>query len=155
MYRALGNETGESPAPSRFPAQTRDFERMMLMMLVRCPTCGNSFDLAAREQPGGIAGGTFCPQCHERFAISGPSKAVAVASLIIALGTLALVGVRSIVGLFLGSVLLWIPISLFLNVATMRSKGVVIRKWRPRRRTFFEWLYERDSTPVLFDKRPR
>jgi hypothetical protein len=102
-----------------------------------------------------MTGGSFCPHCHERFAISGPSKAVAIASLIIALGILLLVGVRSIIGLVLGSALLWVPISLFLNVATVRKKGVILRKWKPRRRTFFEWLYERDSTPELFDKKPR
>jgi hypothetical protein len=128
---------------------------MMVMMLVQCPTCGNSFDFAAREREGGITGGSFCPQCHERFAISGPSLAVAIVSLIIALGTLALAGVRSIVGLVIGSALLWVPISIFLNVARMRSKGVVLRKWKPRRRTFFEWLYESDSIPELFDKKPR
>lgn len=44
----------------------------------------------------------------------GPSKAVAILSLIIALGTLALAGVRSIVGLLVGAALLWVPISLFL-----------------------------------------
>jgi len=124
-------------------------------MLVQCPACGKSFDLAAREQPGGMTGGSFCPHCHERFAISGPSKAVAIASLTIAVGILALVGVRSIIGLVLGSALLWVPVSLFLNAAAARRKGVVLRKWKPRRRTFFEWLYERDSTPELFDKKPR
>jgi hypothetical protein len=128
---------------------------MMAKMLVQCPTCGNSFDLAERERPARITGGSFCPQCHERFAISGPGKAVAIASLIIALGIPALVGIRSTIGLVLGSALLWIPISLFLNLATVRRKGVVLRKWTPRRRTFFEWLYERDSTPELFDKKPR
>lgn len=97
--------------------------------------------------------GSFCPHCHERFAISGPSKAVAIAALIIALGFLALVGIRSTIGLVLGSALLWVPISLFLSVASARRKGVVLRKWKPRRRTFFEWLYERDSTPELFDKK--
>jgi len=102
-----------------------------------------------------MTGGSFCPHCHERFAISGPSKAVAIASLTIAVGILALVGVRSIIGLVLGSALLWVPVSLFLNAAAARRKGVVLRKWKPRRRTFFEWLYERDSTPELFDKKPR
>jgi hypothetical protein len=128
---------------------------MMAKMLVQCPTCGNSFDLAARERPGGTTGGSFCPHCHERFAIPGPTKAVAIASLIIALGILALVGVRSIIGFVSGSALLWIPISLFLNGAAVRRKGVVLRKWKTRRRTFFEWLYERESTPELFDKKPR
>ena len=102
-----------------------------------------------------MTGGSFCPHCHERFAISGPSKVVAIASLTIAVGILALVGVRSIIGLVLGSALLWVPVSLFLNAAAARRKGVVLRKWKPRRRTFFEWLYERDSTPELFDKKPR
>jgi len=124
-------------------------------MLVKCPTCGISFDLVTRERPGGVSGGSFCPHCHERFAITGPGKPVAIAALIIALGSLALVGVRSIIGLVLGSAVLWIPISLFLGAAAMRTKGVVLKKWKPRRRTFFEWLYERDSTPDLFDKRPR
>jgi hypothetical protein len=128
---------------------------MMLIMLVQCPTCTNSFDLAARERPGGITSGSFCPHCHERFAISGPSKAVSIASAIIVLGALALVGVRSITGLVVGSAVLWIPISLFLNAATVRRTGIILRKWKPRRRTFFEWLYERDSTPELFDKRRR
>jgi len=127
---------------------------MIPMMLVQCPTCGNSFYLAAREQPGGLTGGSFCPQCHERFAIPGPSRTVTIVSLIIALGTLTLVGVRSIVGLVAGAALLWVPISLFLHVWTTRRKGVVvIRKWKPRRRTFFEWLYERDQirAPKIFD----
>ena len=102
-----------------------------------------------------MTSGSFCPHCHERFAISGPSKAVATASLTIALGILVLVGVRSIIGIVLGSALLWIPVSLFLNVASVRREGVLLREWKPRRKTFFEWLYERDSTPELFDKKPR
>jgi hypothetical protein len=128
---------------------------MMAEMLVHCPTCEESFDLAARERPAGAAGGSFCPHCHERCAIPGPSKTIALASLAIAVGFLALVGVRSIIVLAVGSALLWLPISLFLGAARMRSKGVVLRKWKPRRRTFFEWLYERDTTPALFDKKPR
>jgi hypothetical protein len=97
---------------------------MMAMMLMQCPTCGTSFDLAAREQPYGMTGGSFCPQCHERFAIPGPTKTVAIASLIIALGTLALAGVRSSVGLVVGAALLWVPISLFLNVARCAEKAL-------------------------------
>jgi hypothetical protein len=111
--------------------------------------------LAARERPGGMTGGSFCPQCHGRFAIPGPSKTVTIVSLIIAMVALTLAGVRSIVGLVIGAALLWVPISLFLNVARMRRKGVVIRKWEPRRRrrTFFEWLYERYQirAPKMFD----
>ena len=100
-----------------------------------------------------MTGGSFCSQCHERFAIPGPSKTVTIVSLIIALGTLALAGVRSIVGLVVGAALLWVPFSLFLYAARTRRKSVVIRKWTPRRRTFFEWLYERNQirAPKMFD----
>lgn len=127
--------------------------RKMTSMLVRCPTCGNSFDLAERERPGGLTGGSYCPQCHQQFSIPGPSKTVSIVSLILALVALSLVGVRSIFGLVVGSALLWVPISLFLNASEMRRKGVVLRRWKPRRRTLFEWMYERNSTPGLFDKR--
>ena len=105
-----------------------------------------------------MTGGSFCPQCHGRFALPGLSKTVALVSLIIALGTLALAGVRSIVGLVVGAALLSVPISLFFYVARMRRKGVVLGKWeprqqKPRRRTFFEWLYERSQirAPTMFD----
>jgi hypothetical protein len=110
--------------------------------------------LADRET-GGIGTGFYCPECHERFVIPGPSGAVAINSLLIAAGVLAVVGDRSIIGFILGSVALWFPISLFLNAAEMRRKGVVLRKWKSRRRTFFEWMYERDSTPELFNKKER
>jgi hypothetical protein len=102
-----------------------------------------------------MTGGSFCPLCKERFSISGPSEAVAIASLIVALGILVVVGVRSIIGLVVGSALLWVPVSLVLNLAAVRRRGVALRKWKPRKRTFFEWLYERDSTPELFDKKQR
>jgi hypothetical protein len=128
---------------------------MMAEMLVRCPSCEESFDLAARQRPAGAAGGSFCPHCHERFAIPGPSKTISLVSLAIAVGFLFLVGVRSLIVLAVGSALLWIPISLFLGAARMRSKGIVLRKWKPRRKTFFEWLYERGSTPALFDGKSR
>lgn len=115
-------------------------------MLVTCPTCGRSFDLAERETPGGFGAGSYCPHCHEQFSIPGPNKTIAASSLILALGILVLVGVRSALGLVVGSVLLWVPISLFWNVSEIRRKGVVLRKWKPLlRRTFSDWLSERDK----------
>ena len=121
-------------------------------MTVQCPSCARSFELAERET-GGISTGFYCPKCHERFVIPGPSREVAIKSLVIAAVVWTVIGIRSIIGLIVGSVLLWIPISIFLNAGEMRRKGVVLRKWKARRRTFFEWMYERDSTPELFSKK--
>jgi len=39
-----------------------------------------------------------------------------------------------------------------LNFALMRVKPLTLKKWKPRRRTFFEWLYDRDAPPEMFDK---
>jgi hypothetical protein len=110
------------------------------------PDMRKTFDLAERETPGGFGAGSYCPHCHEQFSIPGPSKTVTIASLILALGILALVGVRSALGLVVGSVLLWVPISFFWNLSEMSRKGVVLRKWKPLlRRTFSDWLSERDK----------
>ncbi len=128
----------------------------MNYMLAICPTCGTSFDLADRERPGGLTGGSYCPHCHEQFSLPGPSVPVAIGSLLLSLGALAAVGVRSVLGLAVGSVLLWVPISLFWNASEMGRKGVVLRKWKPlMQRTFSDWLYERNKPPELFDKEKR
>jgi hypothetical protein len=110
--------------------------------------------LAERETTGGFAADSHCPHCHEQFAIPGPSKTVAIASLIIAMGILLLVGVRSALGLAVGSVLLWIPISFLWNISEMSRNGVVLRQWKPLlRRTFSDWLADRDKirAPVFKD----
>jgi len=81
--------------------------------------------------------------------------AVAVISLLISLGVLALMHVRNIIWFIVGTVVIWIPLSMFINLWSTRLKPPVLKKWRPRRtRTFFEWLYERDAPQDLLDKRP-
>jgi hypothetical protein len=52
----------------------------------------------------------------------------------------------------IGTILVWIPVSMSLNFALMRVKPLTLKKWKPRRRTFFEWLYDRDAPPEMFDK---
>jgi len=86
----------------------------------------------------------------------GLSKTVALVSLIIALGTLALAGVRSIVGR--GRCFAVGPDFSFPLRGENAQKGVVRGKWeprqqKPRRRTFLEWLYERNQirAPKMFD----
>jgi len=83
---------------------------------------------------------------------------VAVVSLLIAIGALALSHVRSIVGFIIGIILIWIPLSLCLNAHSVRYKPPTLKKWKVRRktgrrRTFFEWLYDRDAPRDIFDKR--
>ena len=82
---------------------------------------------------------------------------MAVISLVVAVGMLALFHITSIIGFAIGTILIWIPLSLFLNVMSVRYKPPVFRKWKERRKkerrkTFFEWLYNRDAPRDLFDK---
>ena len=53
--------------------------------------------------------------------------------------------VTTVLWLVLGTVALWVPISLFLNIYSARFKPGDLKKWKDRRRkTFFEWLCERN-----------
>lgn len=126
-----------------------------------CPKCSEALEPAELQQPAGIGGGTYCPKCQERVYVSFPnSKLIAVLSLLLALGALLLLRVTSVLWLVAGTLVLWVPISLFLNFYSTRFKRPVLRKWKPRkrkprkRRTFFEWLYERDQirAPEMLDE---
>lgn len=127
-------------------------------MTYKCPTCGEQVEFRALRRPAGIAGGKYCPSCQQRVSLSMPyGRAVALISLLISAGALALLHVRNIVGFLVGTVLIWIPLSMFLNLWSTRLKPPTLKKWKPPRqhRSFFDWLYERDAPQDLVDKQPR
>ncbi len=126
---------------------------------VCCPTCGETFDLAELRRPGGITERPLCPRCEQQVRIVLPyGRAAAILSLLIAFAAMAFLHVRTIPAFIAGTVLIWIPLSLFLNVASTRLRPPTLKKpkprsvTKPRRRTFFEWLYDRDAPPELFGK---
>jgi DNA-directed RNA polymerase subunit RPC12/RpoP len=124
----------------------------------KCPICGHQFDAAALKRPTGITGASYCPNCDGRVRIFLPyARFVAAFSFLIALSILRILHVRTILAYMVDSILIWIPVSLFLNALSTRYKPAVLKKLiprAPRRRTFFEWLYERDQirAPEMFDK---
>ena len=119
----------------------------------KCPICGKDFAAAELQQPHGITGGSYCPHCWGRVYVSfAYGRFVAVISLLAAIGLLALFHVTSIIGFAVGIILIWIPLSLFLNVMSVRYKPPTLKKWKERRKTFYEWLYDRDAPRDLFDK---
>ena len=75
-------------------------------------------------------------------------------AIVLAFGGLIVFQVRSVIWLILGTALLWIPLSLFLNTYFARFKPPVLKAWKPRRRSFFEWLYDRDRirAPKIADE---
>jgi len=110
-----------------------------------CPACGNHLFPGELQRPGGVGGGTYCPKCQTRVYFSFPHpELVAILSLLLAIGGLSVMRVTSLLWFIAGTVVLWIPISMFLNIYSTRFKRAALKKWKPRTtRTFFEWLYER------------
>jgi len=95
----------------------------------------------------------YCPKCQSRVHLSFPhSILVAVLSLLLAIGALLVMRITSLVWLTVGTLVLWVPISMFMNIYFTRFKPANLKKWNPRRRTFFEWLYDRDKPPEMFDR---
>jgi uncharacterized protein (UPF0212 family) len=121
-----------------------------------CPGCGQQIEIASLQRPGGIAGGLYCPNCQEHVHISfAYGRIVAVLSLLLALAILRLFHVSTALGFVVGTFLLWIPLSLYLNAWSTRLRPAKLTKWKPRRRTFFEWLYDRDTPQDIFGNHPK
>jgi hypothetical protein len=127
----------------------------------QCPICFAEFDAIALQRPSGVTGASYCPNCKGRVQVSLPyGKPVAVISVLIAWGLLALMRVKTAFGIIFGTVLIWIPLSLYMNALLFRYRAPTLKKWEPRKqskqrriRSLFEWLSERDAPPELIDKR--
>ena len=94
------------------------------MIELQIPICGHQFDAAALKRPTGITGPSYCPNCDGRVRIFLPyARFVAAFSFLIALSVLRILHViRTILTYMVGSILIWIPVSLFLNaLSTGRS----------------------------------
>lgn len=127
-------------------------------MNYQCPICFAEFDAFALQRLSGVSGPSYCPSCKGRVRVLLPyGKPVAVIALLMAWGILALMRVKTVSGIIIGTILIWLPLSLYMNVLLFRYKAPTLMKWEPpkqrRYRSFFEWLYDRDAPPELIDKR--
>jgi len=97
-------------------------------MLLHCPICGEDCDSTDFRVEPGTGGGLRCPKCQELLSFSYPyGWRVAIASVLIAWAILVLLHVRTILGFAFGTVLIWIPLSLFLNTASARIRPITLR----------------------------
>jgi hypothetical protein len=121
-------------------------------MNLSCPYCGVELALAHLQQPAGIGGGTYCPKCFGRVYLgNGYEKALVFASVFASFGVLWLFGVRELVFLILGTILLAIFLGMYLQTVSVRYTLPTLKRWRSHK-TFFEWLHDRNSSPSSSDK---
>ena len=112
-------------------------------MTYKCPYCEKDFGAAELQIPAGATGGAYCPHCRERVRVFYPyGGLVAIVSLLVAIGTFVLLHVRPTVMFAIGIVLIWVPLSLYLKLVSVRYGPPTLKRWKERRKTFFEWLGE-------------
>jgi uncharacterized paraquat-inducible protein A len=121
-----------------------------------CPFCEEALDLPDLQLRWGLGGGSYCPKCQQQVYLSSPySKRIAVLSLLLVVALLWILQVTSIFWFVAGTVALWVPISLLLNAYSTGFTSSTLKKRKPRIRTFFEWLYDREKPPEIFGKDKR
>jgi len=90
---------------------------------LRCPICGEEIDSAGLRMEWGPGGGFRCPSCKGPVRVSQPYRTFsAILSFLIASGILILIGVRFSGTFLLLTAIIWIPVSLFLNMVASRFK---------------------------------
>src|SRR5262249_26962721 len=99
----------------------------------------------------------YCPHCGGRVYVSfAYGGVVAVIFFLAAIGMLVSFHITLIIGFAIGINLILIPPFLFFNSISVRYQPPTLKKWKehPERRhkSFFEWLYNRDTPRDLFDK---
>jgi len=83
----------------------------------------------------GTGGGYECPACKKMVRFSQPHALFRRAiSLLLLTIVLLLVGVRSTIILVMGSVLLWIPMSMAVNMYCVYAMPLGLTPWRERGR---------------------
>ena len=120
-------------------------------MRLKCPYCENLVEVKELKRQPGSGGGCECPSCKEMVRLAQP-HAIFRRSVSLLLSCLALIvfGVKNPFGLFIGSILLWIPVSLAYNSFCYFVMPTQLKPWKPRGRKPF------DASPLeLFNNRPK
>jgi hypothetical protein len=99
----------------------------------------------------GTGGGYECPVCKQMVRYSQPYAIFRrTVSLLLSVIVLLLVGVRRPIMLLVGSVLLWIPMSMLVNMYSVYATPLGLKPWKQR------WRERRDAGPLeLFDNKPK
>jgi uncharacterized paraquat-inducible protein A len=122
-----------------------------MAMTLKCPHCRNGIDAAELRRQSGTGGGYECPACKQMVRFAQPHAIFRRAvSLLLAAIVLMICGVRNPLMLVIGSILLWVPMSIAVNMYCVYAMPVGLRPWKQRGRKPFD-----EGPPELFNNRPK
>jgi hypothetical protein len=103
-------------------------------MTLECPLCQKSVETSDLHRIPGSGGGFNCPECKQMLHFEQPHR-IFRASLSLTLSAIVLLffGVRSILFLLGGCLLLWAPVQLLVNGYCVRRMPLQLKPWIPPR----------------------
>jgi hypothetical protein len=123
-------------------------------MNFRCPYCNASYLPPALKQPGGIGGGTYCPECQGRVVLTNGLGGVSLVVSFLLCGALTYMYVNhSAIAVVLGSLILGIPCWMVLVSISLRFKPASLKKYKElkKRNRFFSCV-DHSEPPNLFKR---
>jgi len=126
------------------------------LMVIECPLCKTFVDTANLTPIPSSGGGRTCPNCNGAVRYTQPYRVLRVAaSAVIAAGIVRVAGVRNLPTFCITTLILWVPVSLFLNAYLIHYIPLVLVPWKPRlhTKTIYESANERNATIELFDNK--
>jgi len=125
-------------------------------MVIECPLCKTFVDTANLTPIPSSGGGRTCPNCNGAVRYTQPYRVLRVAaSAVIAAGIVRVAGVRNLPTFCITTLILWVPVSLFLNAYLIHYIPLVLVPWKQRlhTKTIYESANERNATIELFDNK--
>jgi uncharacterized membrane protein len=101
-------------------------------------------------------GGRTCSNCKGAVRYSQPYRVSRVAaSALIAAGIVRVTGVRNLSTFCITTLILWVPVSLFLNAYLIHYIPLFLVPWKPRHdtKTIYEVVNEKNATIELFNNK--
>lgn len=125
-------------------------------MVIECPLCKSFVDTSNLTPIPNGGGGTTCPNCKAAVRFAQPYRLLRIAaSGLIAVTIVRVAGVRNLPIFCIAALILWIPVSLFLNAYLVHYIPLSLVPWKPRHRTktIYEITNEKNATIELFDNK--
>jgi uncharacterized paraquat-inducible protein A len=108
-------------------------------MILNCPHCQTGVEVAELRRHPGTGGGYECPTCKKMVRFAQPHALFRrTISLLMSCGVLLVFGVRKPIVFAVGSLLLWLPMSIAVNMYCVYAMPLGLKPWTQRGRIPFD-----------------